>query len=145
MITVSNLSSYITGTTFLISGYTGIRHQISSPISVVKYHLKKVLVSLLYLNSESAKKWVQGPMILHLWSWTCWGEHVKGAVLPKYEHLLVCNAELSAFFVLKKIISVSLISSFPMIQFFWYIVQYKQLQKASGQFGWPAPWLRTLG
>ena len=66
MITVSDLSNYITGTTFLISGYTDIRHQISSPISIVKYHLKEVLVSLLYLNFESAKKWVQGPMILHL-------------------------------------------------------------------------------
>ena len=73
MITVLDLSNYITGTTFLIYGFTGIRHWISSPISIVKYHLKEVLVSLLYLNFESAKKWVQGPMILHLWSWTCWG------------------------------------------------------------------------
>ena len=58
MITVLDLSNYITGTTFLIYGYTGIRHQISSPISIVKYHLKEVLASLLYLNSESAKKLV---------------------------------------------------------------------------------------
>ena len=72
MITVSDLSNYITGTTFLIYGYTGITQWISSPISTVKYHLKEVPVSLLYLNSESPKKMVQGPMILHLWSWTCW-------------------------------------------------------------------------
>ena len=58
MIIVLDLSNYITGTTFLIYRYTGIRHQISGPISIVKYHLKEVLVSLLYLNSESAKKLV---------------------------------------------------------------------------------------
>ena len=73
MITVSDLSNYITGTTFLMYGYTGITHWISSPISIVKYHLKEVPVSPLYLISESAKKMVQGPMILHLWSWTCRG------------------------------------------------------------------------
>ena len=73
MITVLDLSNYITGTTFLIYGYTSIRHWISSPISIVKYHLKEVLISLLYLNSENAKKLVWGPIILHLWSWTCWG------------------------------------------------------------------------
>ena len=66
MITVLDLSSYVTGATFLISGYTGICHQISSPISIVKCHLKEVLVSLLYLNFERAKKkWVQGPIVLH--------------------------------------------------------------------------------
>ena len=73
MITVLDLGNYITGTIFLIYGFTGIKHWISSPISIVKCHLKEVLVSLLYLNSESAKKLVQGPMILHLRSWTCWG------------------------------------------------------------------------
>ena len=52
MITLSDLSNYITDTIFFI--YIG--HWISNPISIVEYYLKKVLVSLLYLNSESAKK-----------------------------------------------------------------------------------------
>ena len=58
MITVLDLSNYITDTTFLIYGHTGIKHQISCPISTVKCHLKEVLVSLLCLKSESAKKLV---------------------------------------------------------------------------------------
>ena len=54
-------------------------------------------------------------------------------MLKVYEHFFVCSAELNTFFVLKKISSMSLISSFPMICFFRYFVQYKQLQKATGQ------------
>ena len=31
-------------------------------------------------------------------------EHVKSAALLKYEHLLICSAELNAFFVLKELV-----------------------------------------
>ena len=134
MITVSDLSNYITGTTFLIYGYTGIAHWISSPISILKYHLKEVPVSLLCLNSGSAKKWLKD-----LWFCICEAglvevalcEHLKSALLAKYEHLLVCSAEWNAFFFQKKISLISQI--FPVLWSFIYFMQYRQRQKTGGQ------------
>ena len=98
-------------------------HWTLGPISIV--NIAEVLFSILYINSGSVKKLVQKLIILHLQSrqvGVALCKHVKSAVLSKYEHLLVCSAELKNFFFSIKMAPISLFSGFSMIYIYFDIL-----------------------